>query len=165
MIQTVAILTLSLLGLLSPVLANSILFYNAGPIDLQICFTPNSNAPNDGSWNIPQTSVPGGASVTVNPAPSWSGSFHAVPASGDCDLASTFGGITFQGYENLSYYDVDASSAPTGDRGIHFLYPAKGGTDAEAGCYSFPCSEAFYPGESATPKTTTQTDFVCDVWG
>lgn len=72
--------------------------------------------------------------------------------------------VTFQGWNDLTYFDVSAIVNPSDHDGVKQMYPA---TELEAkvkaaisGCLVFPCATAYYLPDDIQTVTTKETDII-----
>jgi hypothetical protein len=78
-------------------------------------------------------------------------------------LFGIMGEIAFQGYQDISYYDVTAVHNPNDFQGVHVLVPRGGNSPKGAGCIVFPCDTTIYQASQVEGRTylTTSTEFDC----
>lgn len=54
----------------------------------------------------------------------------------------TFQTVKFNGYNNVTFYNVESINAPKDNSGIHWVHHSNG-PKAAVGCKNFPCDGAF----------------------
>ncbi|KAI1635289.1 DNase1 protein [Biscogniauxia mediterranea] len=138
--------------------ANTMTFVNQDDTPRHIVFTPS-----EGHEAVGSVDVSGHNQVTVNIPASWIGNAYSV-SQGAQDTVGMLAEVTFQGWNDLTYFDVSAIVNPNDHVGVKQMFPA---TQMEAapkssvsGCEVFPCDTAYYHPEDVQTVTTKETDII-----
>jgi hypothetical protein len=134
--------------------ANSVTFVSLDDINRTIYWTPSVPNP-----QIAATRIPARATVRVDIPDGWYGNCYSV-SDGKPNVPGMLGEVTFQGWNDLTYFDVSAIVNPNDHEGIQMMYPAQN-TNDRSGCNPFPCNNAYYLPDDVQTKTTTETDLIC----
>lgn len=146
-------LALFLLGA-GTAMANSVTFKSLDQTERTIIFTPNA-----GLASVPSVVVPGGQDVKVNIPHGWIGNWYSV-SKGEKDVPGMLGEVAFNGWNDITFFDVSAIVNPNDHHGVKELYPA---TEPKpvSGCKKFPCNNAYYIWDDVQTKATQETDLIC----
>ncbi|KAI1376454.1 DNase1 protein [Hypoxylon crocopeplum] len=138
--------------------ANSMTFVNQDSTTRNIVFTPS-----EGHEPIETVTVAGNEQKKVDFPYSWIGNAYSV-SEGAADNPGMLAEVTFQGWNDLTYFDVSAIINPADHDGVKQMYPASEISalvkTALSGCIVFPCSTAYYLPNDIQTVTTTETDLV-----
>ncbi|KAL7625371.1 hypothetical protein AAE478_004588 [Parahypoxylon ruwenzoriense] len=138
--------------------ANSMTFLNQDETTRRIVFTPSAgNAP------IEPITIPGNNQAKVEFPPSWIGNAYSI-SDGAPDVPGMLAEVTFQGWNDLTYFDVSAIVNPSDHNGVKQMYPAAEMETKDkatvSGCLIFPCATAYYLPDDIQTVTTKETDLV-----
>ncbi|KAI1497554.1 DNase1 protein [Biscogniauxia marginata] len=138
--------------------ANSMTFVNQDDTARRIIFTPS-----EGSQSIDSVSVSGNDQVKVDFPASWIGNAYSV-SEGASDTVGMLAEVTFQGWDDLTYFDVSAIVNPSDHNGVKQMYPAtqlnSKPKSSVSGCEVFPCNNAYYNPDDVQTVTTKETDII-----
>ncbi|SPN97670.1 related to dnase1 protein [Cephalotrichum gorgonifer] len=135
-------------------LANSVTFISQDSTDRTIIFTANG-----GGEKLPDLEVAAGATETATFPDGWVGNWFSV-SKGASSVPGMLGEVAFQGWNDLTYFDVSAIVNPLDHVGVKEMWPAESKTPT-SGCKVFPCNNAYYLPDDIQTKTTTEVDLVC----
>ena len=144
----------ALVALAALAAANSVTFQSQDDTNRRIIFTPSAGLP-----GIPSAWVGPYQTVRVEFPHGWIGNWYAV-SQGRPDIPGMLGEVTFQGWNDITYFDVSAIVNPGDHEGVQELYPA-GRNEPVSGCKNWPCNNAYYMPDDIQTKTTYETDLVC----
>lgn len=147
-----ALVSLTLSAVL--VAANAVTFVSLDGIHRTIYFTASVPHP-----YVHQVRVPAYDTVTVDMPWSWIGNWYSV-SDGKPNVPGMLGEVTFQGWNDLTYFDVSAIVNPDDHEGVKEMFPEMS-DDYRSGCNPFPCNNAYYLPDDVQTKTTEETDLVC----
>ncbi|OTA67819.1 DNase1 protein, partial [Hypoxylon sp. EC38] len=138
--------------------ANSITFINQDDTTREVIFTPSA-----GYQAIDTITIEGNKQVKVDIPISWVGNAYAV-TEGAAKIPGMLAEVTFQGWNDFTYFDVSAIVNPTDTNGVKQIFPA---SELEStvknlvsGCISFPCTTAYYAPADIQTVTTKETDLI-----
>ncbi|KAI6081877.1 DNase1 protein [Hypoxylon rubiginosum] len=138
--------------------ANSLTFINQDDTTRKIVFTPNAGLP-----TIDSVTVQGNDQVKVEVPNGWIGNAYSV-SEGATDSPGMLAEVTFQGWNDLTYFDVSAIVNGNDKDGVKQMYPA---TQLSAltktlvsGCRNFPCNSAYYQPDDIQTVSTEETDLI-----
>ncbi|KAI1103276.1 hypothetical protein F4804DRAFT_333477 [Jackrogersella minutella] len=138
--------------------ANTVKFINQDDTTRKIVFTPSAGYP-----AVASVTIQGNQPKTVDIPDSWVGNAYSV-SEGAPDVPGMLAEFTFQGWSDLTYYDVSAIVNPADTVGVKQIFPA---SQLEAtpktlasGCLLFPCATAYYAPQDVQTVTTTETDLI-----
>lgn len=134
--------------------ANTVRFESTDDVDRKVIFTPSAGLP-----SIKSVRVKAHQTVTVNFPRGWIGNWYSV-SNGKANVPGMLGEVTFQGWNDLTYFDVSAIVNPGDHVGVAELYPA-GRPEPVSGCKFWPCNNAYYLPDDVQTKTTEEVDLVC----
>jgi len=139
--------------------ANTVTFVSLDNTARKVVFTPS-----DGNAAVDSIEVAGGATQTVTFPTGWIGNWFSV-SEGASNIDGMLGEVTFQGWNDITYFDVSAIVVPSDHDGVHQMWPASQNSDATktlmSGCDVFPCNTAYYLPDDLQTVTTTETDLYC----
>lgn len=142
---------LAVLALASLVSAdNTVTFMSMDSTDRTVVWT--------GTSEIPDTTVPGGQSVSVSVPTGWTGNSFSVSAGAEM-TPGMLAEFAFDSYAGATYFDVSAIVNPNDHSGVYQMYPA----DTESpvsGCESFACSNAYYQADDVQTRSTTSDHII-----
>ncbi|KAI0122900.1 DNase1 protein [Xylariales sp. AK1849] len=142
---------------------NTVTFQNQDNTERTIVFTPSN-----GYSNVDSVKIAGMGSLTVNIPESWIGNWYSV-SDGAENVPGMLGEVTFQGWDDITYFDVSAIVNPTDVNGVKKIYPASQVTASVksliSGCDNFPCNTAYYVWDDVQTVTTKETDLICTLGG
>ena len=139
-------------------LANTVTFKSQDNIDRQVIFTANA-----GLEAVPAVQVPGGQDVTVAIPQGWLGNWYAV-SEGSPNVPGMLGEVAFNGYADVTFFDVSAIVNPNDMNGVKEIYPANSASPT-SGCQVFPCNNAYYVWDDVQTKATQENDLICTLGG
>ncbi|EQB50845.1 hypothetical protein GCG54_00001627 [Colletotrichum gloeosporioides] len=145
---------LALLGSAVAVAANTVTFKSLDDTDRTIYFIANS-----GLAAIDSVKVPAKGSTTVDFPQAWIGNWYSV-SDGSENTTGMLGEVAFNGWNDLTYFDVSAIVNANDMDGVKLMYPASAQTPT-SGCDNFLCNNAYYLPDDIQTKTTSETDLVC----
>ncbi|KAI5918569.1 DNase1 protein [Camillea tinctor] len=138
--------------------ANTMTFVNQDDTPRHIVFTPS-----EGYQPVNSVDVAGNGQVTVDIPTSWIGNAYSV-SQGAQDAPGMLAEVTFQGWNDLTYFDVSAIVNPNDHVGVKQMFPA---TEMNAtpkssvsGCEVFPCNTAYYQPDDVQTVSTKETDII-----
>jgi len=134
--------------------ANTVTYVNQDSTQRTIIFTPNK-----GLASIPSLVIPGyGSQVATFPI-AWVGNFYSV-SKGAPITTGMLGEVSFNGFDNYTYFDVSAIVNPNDNQGVKELFP-KNLNSPLSGCQIFPCSNAYNKPNDIATLSTSECDLVC----
>lgn len=139
-------------------LANTVTFKSLDDTSRTIIFTPNA-----GIAAIDSVQVSGGQDVTVNFPQGWLGNWYSV-SEGAQNVPGMLGEVAFNGYADVTYFDVSAIVNPNDHNGVKEIYPANSASPV-SGCQVFPCNNAYYVWDDVQTKATSEQDLICTLGG
>ncbi|KAI1214687.1 uncharacterized protein F4807DRAFT_6070 [Annulohypoxylon truncatum] len=138
--------------------ANSVTFVNQDDTTRQIYFTPSAGSP-----TIDSVTVAGNQQTKVNIPTSWIGNAYSV-SEGKPNVPGMLAEFTFQGWNDITYFDVSAIVNPSDTVGVKQIFPASEMQNTPktlvSGCLLFPCATAYYAPDDVQTVTTKETDLV-----
>ncbi|KAK6065709.1 DNase1 protein [Seiridium cupressi] len=138
---------------------NTVTFVSQDSKDRKIIFTPSI-----GNSEIASIEVSGGATETVTFPTGWIGNWYAV-CDGSSNTNGMLGEVTFQGWNDITYFDVSAIVNANDFDGVHEMWPASQDSESTktlmSGCAVFPCNTAYYLPDDVQTVTTTDTALYC----
>ncbi|KKA27913.1 hypothetical protein TD95_004457 [Thielaviopsis punctulata] len=137
---------------------NVVTFESKDSISRTVVFTPT-----EGCESVNSVTVAGGATVDVTIPEKWIGNWYAV-SEGSHITEGMLGEVTFQGWNDLTYFDVSAIVNASDHDGVKEMWPASSGTPV-SGCTTFPCNNAYYLPDDIQTKSTTETHLICTLGG
>lgn len=139
--------------------ANSITFQNQDATQRTVIFTPSAGLP-----QIEPVVITGFGEAKVEFPNSWIGNAYSV-SEGAPNVPGMLAEVTFQGWNDLTYFDVSAIVNPNDHEGVKEMYPMSEIEVAEkvsiSGCALFPCDKAYYHPDDIQTVTTVEEDFIC----
>lgn len=142
-------------ALASLVLAqNTITFVNQDAQNRTIIFTSNP-----GMETPPNLEVGSYETQTATMCKGWVGNFYAINQGAEV-IPGMLGEIAFNGWLDLTYFDISAIVNPKDTSGVKQLFPSLTNTPA-AGCQDFPCDLAYNKWNDIMTMTSPETDFIC----
>lgn len=133
---------------------NVVTFESKDSVTRKVIFTPT-----DGCESVDSVTVSGGASVDVTIPDKWIGNWYSV-SDGSHITLGMLGEVTFQGWNDLTYFDVSAIVNASDHDGVKEMWPASSKSPV-SGCTTFPCDNAYYLPDDIQTKSTTETHLVC----
>ncbi|KAI0883160.1 uncharacterized protein GGS22DRAFT_36737 [Annulohypoxylon maeteangense] len=138
--------------------ANSVTFINQDATTRHIYFTPSAGNP-----TINTVTVAGNKQVKVNIPNAWIGNAYAV-SEGKPNVPGMLAEFTFQGWNDITYFDVSAIVNPSDKSGVKQIFPASQRKNTPktsvSGCLLFPCATAYYAPDDIQTVTTKETDLI-----
>ncbi|KAI1391431.1 uncharacterized protein F4822DRAFT_427283 [Hypoxylon trugodes] len=137
--------------------ANTITLINQDGTTRNAVFTTNLN-----SVLLKTVTVAGNSQQVVDIPEGWAGNLYAV-AQGEPEVPGMLAEITFQGWNDFTYFDVSAIVKPGDTTNVKQVYPK---TQLEStktlvsGCALFPCATAYYHPEDIQTVVTSETDLI-----
>ncbi|KAI0410505.1 hypothetical protein F5X98DRAFT_98002 [Xylaria grammica] len=139
--------------------SNSITFVNQDAAQRTIYFTSSV-----GHQQIDTVVIPGYDEAKVDVPDAWIGNAYSV-SEGSPNVVGMLAEFTFQGWNDLTYFDVSAIENPNDRKGVKQLFPTTEKDDEEkktvSGCTVFPCATAYYSPDDVQTVTTYETEFIC----
>ncbi|KAB5531253.1 DNase1 protein [Coniochaeta sp. 2T2.1] len=135
-------------------LANTVTFKSLDQTSRTIKFTPNAGVP-----EIPSIQVAGGQEVTVDFPHAWIGNWYSI-SEGEQDIPGMLGEVAFNGWNDITFFDVSAIVNPNDHNGVKKMYPVNDPSPI-SGCDIFPCNNAYYLWDDVQTKATQEKDIVC----
>ncbi|KAJ9151579.1 hypothetical protein NKR19_g4805 [Coniochaeta hoffmannii] len=136
-------------------LANTVTFKALDQTTRKIIFTPNT-----GLEAIPSVEVAPGNDVKVDFPHGWLGNWYAV-SEGAPDVPGMLGEVAFNGYADVTYFDVSAIVNPADHQGVNEIYPANDRKPTSGCPNGFPCNNAYYVWDDVQTKATAEKDLIC----
>lgn len=156
--STLAALAFSTATLVS---ANSMTFVNLDDTKRTVYVTPTV-----GHAHISPVELEGRSEVKVEFPHGWIGNAYAV-SEGKENVPGILAEVTFQGWNDLTYYDVSTIVNPNDHDGVKEMYPAsQAGAEVKSsfsGCKVFPCPTAYYRPNDIQTVSTDETDLIVTV--
>ncbi|ORY71639.1 uncharacterized protein BCR38DRAFT_15279 [Pseudomassariella vexata] len=139
--------------------ANSVTFVNQDETVRRIIFTPN-----DGFASMDTIEVEASGTSKVEFSQGWIGNWYAV-SEGYEDVPGMLGEVAFNGWNDLTYYDVSAIVNATDTNGVKEMFPLSQMNlttkTSFSGCKTFPCNTVYIQWDDVQTVTTSETDLVC----
>ncbi|KAK7966655.1 uncharacterized protein PG986_000932 [Apiospora aurea] len=142
---------------------NTITFKNQDSTPKSVVFTANP-----GFQSVDKIKVDGNGEVKVTIPQGWQGNYYSV-AEGSPNNPGMLGEVAFQGWNDLTYFDVSAIVDATDVDGVKEIFPA---TEllaktkmAVSGCTSFPCNTAYYHPDDIQTVSTKETNLITTLGG
>lgn len=132
---------------------NKIIFKSIDDLDRTVYFTPNA-----GLEDIKPVEVPAGAIVNVTIPHRWIGNYYSV-TDGKPNKPGMLGEVAFNGWNDLTYFDVSAIVDASDHEGVAEMWPAKD-CKPTSGCQLYPCANAYYLWDDVQTKVTHETELV-----
>lgn len=150
---------LTILGFAAAALANSVTFINQDSTKRLIVITPSA-----GHAEINSVEIAGHDQAKVEFPHGWIGNAYSV-SEGAENIPGMLAEVTFQGWDDITYFDVSAIVDPNDHNGVKEMYPASE-LNAKvkslySGCKKFPCNTAYYLPDDVQTVTTTEVDIIC----
>lgn len=142
---------------------NTITFRNQDSTPKTVVFTANP-----GFSSVDTIKVDGDAEKMVTIPQGWQGNYFSI-AEGSPNNPGMLGEVAFQGWNDLTYFDVSAIVDATDIDGVKEIFPvselkAKVKT-AISGCSNFPCNTAYYHPDDIQTVSTKETNLVTTLGG
>jgi hypothetical protein len=142
---------------------NTITFRNQDSIPKTVIFTANA-----GFAPVNTVKVEDKGETTVTIPDGWQGNYFSI-AEGSPINPGMLGEVAFQGWNDLTYFDVSAIVDATDVNGVKEIFPvselmAKTKT-AISGCSAFPCNTAYYHPDDVQTVSTKETNLVTTLGG
>lgn len=144
----------SLLAAAGLAMANTVTFKSLDKTDRTIIFTPNAGKP-----EIPSVKVAAGDDLTVDFPHGWIGNWYSV-SEGAPDIPGMLGEVAFNGWNDITFFDVSAIVNPNDHHGVKEMWPTHG-EKPTSGCTVFPCNNAYYIWDDVQTKATQEVDLIC----
>jgi len=109
----------------------------------------------NGSFN-----VAAGSSETVDFPHGWLGMWYAVSAGQPDPGMGMLGEVTFNGWEDKTYFDVSSIDAPDDHEGVYMIHPV-GDDSTFSGCVQFPCNTIYKMPDDVQTVVTLSKDLIC----
>ncbi len=136
--------------------ANTLTFINQDSTKRTIVITPSA-----GHEQISSVEIEGLGQAEVSFPQGWIGNAYSV-SEGEANNPGMLAEVTFQGWNDLTYFDVSAIVEPNDINGVKLMYPASQATQSTkstfSGCEAFPCDTAYYHPDDIQTVTTTEVD-------
>ncbi|KAF3000587.1 hypothetical protein E8E14_007435 [Neopestalotiopsis sp. 37M] len=140
---------------------NTVTFVSQDSTTRKIIFTPSS-----GYSEIDSIEVAGLGTETVSFPSGWVGNWYSVSEGAD-NTSGMLGEVTFQGWDDITYFDVSAIVNADDHDGVHEMWPASENTVSVktlmSGCTIFPCNTAYYLADDVQTVATTETELYCSL--
>lgn len=151
----------ALLATATLTLANTVTFRSQDSTPRTIVFTPSADCD-----EIPEAEVPGNAEVVVDFPHGWIGNWFSV-SEGANNVRGMLGEVTFNGWDDFTWYDVSAIEDPDDHVGVKQLWPEPlGEGERKSGCETFPCDTLYEkPNDDEESLSTKSSDLVCTLGG
>ncbi|KAI1771933.1 hypothetical protein F4818DRAFT_444930 [Hypoxylon cercidicola] len=138
--------------------ANSLTFINQDDTTRTIVFTPTAGQP-----TVDSITIQGNDQAKVDMPTGWIGNAYSV-SEGAENIPGMLAEVTFQGWNDLTYFDVSAIVNGNDKNGVKQMYPASQLSalvkEAVSGCLVFPCNTAYYQPDEVQTVTTKETDLI-----
>jgi len=141
-------------ALFSLATANTIHFVNQDSTTRTIYFTANP-----GMASIAPLVIQGSQTINQDFPAKWIGNFYSV-SDGAVNKPGMLGEISWNSWNDITFFDVSAIVDPTDTNGVKQIFPAD---DAEtvSGCATFPCAHVYEQANDIQTKSTSTTSLVC----
>lgn len=137
---------------------NTVTFVSTDNTARKVIFTPSI-----GHEEINSVEISGLSTEVVTFPESWIGNWYSVSEGAD-NTNGMLGEVTFQGWNDITYFDVSAIVNSNDVDGVHQMWPASQ-TDAYkthmSGCAVFPCNTVYMLADDVQTVTTTETELYC----
>lgn len=138
--------------------ANSMIFQNQDDTKRTIIITPS-----EGHAQISSVEVEGHGEVKVDFPQGWIGNAYSI-SEGQDNTPGMLAEVTFQGWNDLTYFDVSAIVDPSDHDGVKMMYPVSQASAASlssfSGCKVFPCNNAYYQPDDIQTASTSEVDLI-----
>ncbi|KAL8306354.1 hypothetical protein RB597_003108 [Gaeumannomyces tritici] len=151
--QFLSIATLLVAAASAVVAENKIIFKSIDNVNRTVYFTPNA-----GLETIEAVEVPANSTVNVTIPHAWIGNYYSV-SEGKDKKPGMLGEVAFNGWNDLTYFDVSAIVDAADHEGVAEMWPAKA-CKPTSGCQLFPCGNAYYLWDDVQTKVTHETELV-----
>lgn len=139
--------------------ANTVTFQNQDGITRKVIITPS-----EGHEKISSIEVEGHGEAKVNFPHGWIGNAYAVSEGNEDNGHGMLAEVTFQGFNDITYYDVSAIVDPNDKDGVKMMYPVSESNKATqssfSGCKVFPCNTAYYQPDDVQTAWTEDVDLI-----
>lgn len=138
---------------------NQVTFMSLDSTDRTVYFTPTS-----GGESIDDTTVSGGDSVTVDFPSGWIGNWYAISSNGT-NTPGMLGEVSFNSWNDLTYFDVSAIVNPEDTDGVYEIYPSDSETPV-SGCTDMTsCNNMYIASDDVQTKSTDSTHLISTLGG
>lgn len=138
--------------------ANTVTFLNQDDTTRKIIITPSA-----GHEEISSIEIQGNGEASVDFPQGWIGNAYSISEDKE-DIPGMLAEITFQGWNDLTYFDVSAIVEPNDHEGVKEMYPASEHSaptkSRYSGCKVFPCNTAYYQPDDIQTISTTETELI-----
>lgn len=142
---------------------NTITFRNQDSIPKTVIFTANP-----GFAAVDTIEVDGDGEHMVTIPQGWQGNFFSI-AEGAPVIPGMLGEVAFQGWNDLTYFDVSAIVDATDVNGVKEIFPVSELQSKTkitvSGCTSFPCNTAYYHPDDIQTVATKETNLITTLGG
>ncbi|KAK8030873.1 hypothetical protein PG990_000607 [Apiospora arundinis] len=142
---------------------NTITFKNQDSTPKTVIFTANA-----GFAPVNTVKVEDKGETTVTIPDGWQGNYFSI-AEGSPINPGMLGEVAFQGWNDLTYFDVSAIVDATDVDGVKEIYPASQANAkvrvAFSGCKTFPCNTAYYHPDDIQTVSTKETHLITTLGG
>jgi hypothetical protein len=134
--------------------ANTVTFQNQDNVARTIVITGSENMAS------PENFVIGGFAITTVEFPTgWIGNWYAV-SEGAANVPGMLGEVTFNAFNDITFFDISAIVNPDDVNGVKMLYPANHESPV-SGCQTFPCANAYNKWDDVQTQATKDKDLIC----
>lgn len=138
--------------------ANTVTFMNQDDTKRKVVITPSS-----GHEQMESIELEGHDQASVDFPHGWIGNAYSI-SEGKEDVPGMLAEITFQGWNDLTYFDVSAIVEPNDHEGVKEMYPASEASlstkSSYSGCDVFPCNTAYYQPDDIQTVSTEETKLI-----
>lgn len=143
----------SLIAAAATVSANQVTFWTLDDVKRTVYFTPSA-----GKEAIASIDVDNTKNTTVDFPIQWIGNWYARP-TGAANVPGMLGEVTFNGWQDTTFYDVSAIVDPSDKNGVHQMFPIDELGPA-SGCEEFPCDHVYVLPDDVQTKTTKSNHLI-----
>lgn len=133
---------------------NVVTFKSLDGVSRTVYITPNA-----GIEGPDPVAVAAGASVDVELVEGFVGNAYAIHDGAEI-AAGMLAEFNFQGWNDLTYFDVSAIINSSDVDNISEMYPADEPSTPTSGCSSWPCDNAYYIWDDVQTKSTDQVHLI-----
>ncbi|EFX02803.1 DNAse1 protein [Grosmannia clavigera kw1407] len=133
---------------------NIVTFKSLDNVDRTVYITANA-----GIQGHDPVTVSAGTSVDVELVDGFVGNAYAIH-SGSSNNVGMLAEFNFQGWNDLTYFDVSAIINSADVDNVSEMYPYGESSSPVSGCTSWPCNNAYYHADDVQTKSTSQTHLI-----
>lgn len=139
--------------------ANTMTFQNQDDTTRKVIITPT-----EGCAQIDSVEIEGHGEATIEFPQGWIGNAYSISEGNDDTGRGMLAEVTFQGFNDQTYFDVSAIVDPNDKNGVKMMYPVsesnKASQSSFSGCKVFPCNSAYYKADDVQTAVTEEVDLI-----